>query len=157
MTKNGDYEGSSGLINLASYILLSSPELSHISKRLTRISAASTAHSSPTLTHTVPLAMSHEHEHEPHDDEDHLEEEDIIEVVEDEGDEPMDDDDDDNDKYDGEIIIGAPMPGEEEEMMRDMENQVGQEDNSWGASGESARRGGGAWRFVHFRRIHGTL
>ncbi|RSH85140.1 hypothetical protein EHS25_004947 [Saitozyma podzolica] len=46
--------------------------------------------------------MSHEHEHEPHDDEDHLEEEDIIEV--------------------------------EEEMMRDMENQVVQEDNSWGAS-----------------------
>lgn len=96
--------------------------------------------------------MSHEHEHEPHDDEDHLEEEDIIEVVEDEGDEPMDDDDDDNDKYDGEIIIGAPMPGEEEEMMRDMENQVVQEDNSWGASGESAQR-----RFVHSQRIHGPL
>jgi hypothetical protein len=32
-----------------------------------------------------------------------------------------------------------------------MENQVVQEDNSWGASGESARR------FVHFQRVHSTL
>lgn len=31
MTKNEDDKGSSGLINLASYILLSSPALSHIS------------------------------------------------------------------------------------------------------------------------------
>jgi ribosome assembly protein SQT1 len=78
--------------------------------------------------------------HHPNDGHEHeqLEEEDIIEVVEDEGEgyEPMDDDDDDNAKYDGEIVIGAPMPGEEGYEDEEMGERVEREDNSWGVSGE---------------------
>lgn len=76
----------------------------------------------------------HHHEQDPaleqeHEDDDaELNEEDVVEVVEDEGDEGMDEDDDDNDKYDGEIVIGAPMPGEEEEMEQMLE------DNTLGAT-----------------------
>jgi hypothetical protein len=74
----------------------------------------------------------HEHEHDHDEDEDaELNDEDVVEVIEDEGDEPMDDDDD-NDKYDGEIVIGAPMPGEEEEMEQMME------DNTLGATCRSS-------------------
>jgi ribosome assembly protein SQT1 len=40
-----------------------------------------------------------------------------------------DDDDEDNSKYDGEIIIGAPGPGEE-----GYEDEEVHEDNSWGAT-----------------------
>lgn len=82
-----------------------------------------------------------------HDDSAQIQDEDIVEVVEDDGDEPMDEDDDDgddgegnaNDKYDGEIVIGAPSNPEEEAMWREM-NQDGDAqnrvDNSWAASGE---------------------
>ena len=83
------------------------------------------------------MSHPHEHEDEPAQDEDaQLEEEDVIEVVEDSGDEPMDDDEDDNRQYDGEIIIGAPMPGEEGYDGEDMpmDDEITHEDNSWGAS-----------------------
>ncbi|OCF78470.1 ribosome assembly protein SQT1 [Kwoniella mangroviensis CBS 8886] len=72
-----------------------------------------------------------DHEHEQEHDEGQFGEEDIVEVVEDEGDEPMDDDDD-NEQYDGEIIIGGPGPGEED-MVMDEEGEM-REDNSWGAN-----------------------
>lgn len=88
--------------------------------------------------------MNPEKQHEPRPDEDdvQLAEEDVVEVVEDDGPagEPMSDDDFDG--YDGEIVIGAPAPGEEEEYMRsiekgeDMEGVETMEDNSWSASGE---------------------
>jgi hypothetical protein len=45
-----------------------------------------------------------------------------------------DDDDDDNEKYDGEIVIGAPMPGEEEELAN-MEQMM--EDNTLGSTCQS--------------------
>ncbi|KAK8850403.1 hypothetical protein IAR55_004321 [Kwoniella newhampshirensis] len=83
--------------------------------------------------------MSAPHDHHEEEDEHpdvELEDEDIVEVVEDEGDEPMDDDSD-NEQYDGEIIIGGPGPGEEEmmeEMMREQQEGEQREDNSWGAS-----------------------
>ncbi|OCF43651.1 ribosome assembly protein SQT1 [Kwoniella heveanensis CBS 569] len=72
---------------------------------------------------------SHEQDH----DESQVGEEDVVEVVEDEGEgfEPMDDEDD-NTQYDGEIIIGGPGPGEED-MVMDEEGEQ-REDNSWGAS-----------------------
>jgi ribosome assembly protein SQT1 len=77
-----------------------------------------------------PEEMDPHHQHEEEDEQDHeLNEDDVVEVVEDEGDEPMDDDDEDNDKYDGEIVIGAPMPGEEEELEQ-MEQMM--EDNTLG-------------------------
>ena len=64
----------------------------------------------------------------------HLSEEDIVEVHDDSGDEPMEDDDD-NAAYDGEIIIGGAGPGEDDtEMMGEEGNGV--QDNSWGAQGE---------------------
>jgi hypothetical protein len=74
--------------------------------------------------------MSHqhpqEHEHEHEEDDHELAEDDVVEVVEDFGDEPMDDDDDDdNEKYDGEIVIGAPQPGEEEAMEMMEDNTMG--------------------------------
>ncbi|ORY35834.1 WD40-repeat-containing domain protein [Naematelia encephala] len=74
--------------------------------------------------------MSQPHEHEEEDPV--LQDEDIVEVYNEEDDDnvPMDEDDDDNAQYDGEIIIGGPGPGEEEEMM-DMERH---EDNSWGVT-----------------------
>ncbi|WVR08463.1 hypothetical protein IAU60_005518 [Kwoniella sp. DSM 27419] len=85
----------------------------------------------------------HEHEHGEHD-ESQLDQEDIVEVLEDEGDEPMDDDmevtaidDDDEDddrQYDAEIVIGGPGPGEEDEMMGEEGEGEQREDNSWGAS-----------------------
>lgn len=67
------------------------------------------------------------------DDDPQLEDEDIVEVHEDDDDQPMDedDDDDDNEKYDGEIVIGAPMPGEEE-ALADMEQMY--EDNTLGST-----------------------
>ncbi|KAL7424092.1 60S ribosomal subunit assembly or modification protein [Cryptotrichosporon argae] len=72
-----------------------------------------------------------QHEHEQDHDHADLDAEDVVEVVEDDGDGDvgmeMDDDDDDNAQYDGEIVIGAPMPGEEEAYYAEME------DNSWGA------------------------
>lgn len=75
------------------------------------------------------------HDQELEDDDPQLEDEDIVEVHEDEGDgdQPMDedDDDDDNEKYDGEIVIGAPMPGEEE-ALADMEQMY--EDNTLGST-----------------------
>jgi ribosome assembly protein SQT1 len=74
------------------------------------------------------------------DEEFSLNDEDIVEVHDDSGDdEPMDDDDDDDDDdggaqdYGGEIVVGAPQPGEEEELMG--EGGV-REDNSWGATSE---------------------
>ena len=78
------------------------------------------------------------HNPREHEDEDaQLDEEDIVEVHEDDGDEPMDEDDDGNDGqgYDGEIVIGAPTAAEEEELMREIRN----EDTSWGASGKPTR------------------
>jgi ribosome assembly protein SQT1 len=72
------------------------------------------------------------HESDTEQDDSELNPEDVIEVVEDDGDEPMDDDDEDNENYDGEIIIGGPGPGEEDEYM---DEEVHGEDNSWGASG----------------------
>jgi hypothetical protein len=75
-----------------------------------------------TMSHQHP--QEHEHEHEEDDHE--LAEDDVVEVVEDFGDEPMDDDDDDdNEKYDGEIVIGAPQPGEEEAMEMMEDNTMG--------------------------------
>ncbi len=82
--------------------------------------------------------MSHDpHQPVDHDqdelDDAHLSEEDIVEVHDDSGDEPMDDDDD-HAGYAGEIIIGCPGPGEED-MEAEQENGRVQ-DNSWGVSGE---------------------
>lgn len=80
------------------------------------------------MSHNEEHDHEHGHQHEQEqENEEFLGEEDVIEVHEDDGDEPMDDDDD-NAQYDGEIVIGAPMPGEEEEM------ELMQEDNSLGAS-----------------------
>ena len=100
--------------------------------------------------------MSHQHEHD--ENEDHLEEDDIIEIHEDddEGDIPMDEDDDedgngiavdgegyesdgDNAKYDGEIVIGEPANAEEEAEWEEYQRQQGlssapAEDNSWNAT-----------------------
>ncbi|WVQ95588.1 hypothetical protein IAU59_002685 [Kwoniella sp. CBS 9459] len=81
--------------------------------------------------------MSEHQQNEQSQEQDHDEslvgEEDVIEVVEDEGEgfEPMDDEDD-NAQYDGEIIIGGPGPGEEDMLMD--EEAEHREDNSWGAS-----------------------
>lgn len=74
-----------------------------------------------------------EHGDQPEQPEDNADfgDEDIVEVVEDDGDEPMDDEDD-NREYDGEIIIGGPPPGEEGEY--GMEEEVHREDNSWGST-----------------------
>jgi len=78
------------------------------------------------------MSHSHEHDSDPEEQDHELNEEDVVEVIDDEGDEPMDDDDDDdNEKYDGEIVIGAPMPGEEEELEQ-MEQMM--EDNTLGAT-----------------------
>ncbi|WRT70543.1 uncharacterized protein IL334_007541 [Kwoniella shivajii] len=78
------------------------------------------------------MSSQQHHEEDDHDHDDpNLDEEDIVEVVEDEGDEPMDDEDD-NEQYDGEIIIGGPGPGEDD-MVMDDEGEM-REDNSWGAS-----------------------
>lgn len=80
------------------------------------------------------MTNTREHELDPEEEQDHeLNDEDIVEVIDDEGDEPMDDedDDDDNENYDGEIVIGAPMPGEEEELAN-MEQMM--EDNTLGAT-----------------------
>ena len=89
--------------------------------------------------HAQPRQQEQELEHD--EDDTHLSPDDVIEVHEDEeGDEPMDEDGDeyesdgDNAKYDGEIIIGAPGPGEEEAMMEEMGVR---EDNSWGVVGRS--------------------
>ena len=83
------------------------------------------------------------HEEDLEDEEVRLDDEDIVEVHEDDGDQPMDEDDDDddeggdgdsdgnNDKYDGEIVIGAPQPGEEE-ALADMERMY--EDNTLGST-----------------------
>lgn len=81
--------------------------------------------------------------HDPDAQDAHLDADDIIEVHEDDGEDvPMDEDDDEYDgptgmvpddgqgPYDGEIVIGGPGPGEEEEAMAAM-------DNSWGHSGGS--------------------
>ena len=85
---------------------------------------------------------------EPRQEDDvQLQDEDVVEVHEDDGEEFMDEDiegefqadeegyesDGDNAKYDGEIVIGAPMPGEEEAMALE---QGYREDNSWGVSCE---------------------
>lgn len=92
--------------------------------------------------------MSH-HEHE--EDDAHLSEDDIVEIHDDDdGDEPMDEDegefvndgeesDGDNAKYDGEIVIGEPQPGEEQEEWERMQAEAaGREDNSWGVTGEAS-------------------
>ena len=75
--------------------------------------------------------------HEEEEDDPQLNEEDIVEVHEDDDDQPMDDDDDedhamdgqdddeDNSKYDGEIVIGAPQPGEEEALAALDDNTLG--------------------------------
>ena len=96
------------------------------------------------------MSNTREHELDPEEEQDHeLNDEDIVEVIEDEGDEPMDDeddepmdeeDDDDNEKYDGEIVIGAPMPGEEEELAN-MEQMM--EDNTLGSTCMSESLKGG--------------
>lgn len=88
--------------------------------------------------------MNPEQHHEPRPEEDdvQLAEDDVVEVVEDDGpgDEPMSDDEFGG--YDGEIVIGAPAPGEEEEYMRsiekgeDMGDVETMEDNSWSATCE---------------------
>lgn len=66
-----------------------------------------------------------------------LQEDDVVEIVEDDGEIPMDEDDDDNDKYDAEIIIGGPGPGEEDFMMDEEEDEGEQRaDNSWGVNGK---------------------
>lgn len=70
---------------------------------------------------------------EENDSDAHLSEEDIVEVHEDSGDEPMEDDDD-NAGYDGESVIGGPGSGEEGMEGQEEEGKV--EDNSWGVSGE---------------------
>jgi ribosome assembly protein SQT1 len=68
---------------------------------------------------------------EEEEDESQLQEEDIVEVYEDDDDHPMDEDDDeDNSKYDGEIIIGGPGPGEDD----DMGDEIQMEDNSWAST-----------------------
>ncbi|WWC72451.1 uncharacterized protein I206_106413 [Kwoniella pini CBS 10737] len=78
------------------------------------------------------MSSEQHHEEQDHEQDDaQLGEEDIVEVVEDEGDEPMDDDDD-NEQYDGEIVIGGPGPGEEDMVMT--EDGEMREDNSWTAS-----------------------
>lgn len=94
--------------------------------------------------------MSHPHEHEDEHDDAQLEEEDIVEVHDDDGqeyDEPMDEDegyesDGDNAKYDGEIVIGAPANAEEEEEYARMEDEARRaaEDNSWGANALHAQQ-----------------
>ncbi|WVO20315.1 uncharacterized protein IAS62_001609 [Cryptococcus decagattii] len=64
-----------------------------------------------------------------------LQEDDVVEIVEDDGEIPMDEDDDDNAKYDAEIIIGGPGPGEEDFMMDEEEDEGEQRaDNSWGVN-----------------------
>ncbi|OWZ73986.1 hypothetical protein AYX14_00473 [Cryptococcus neoformans] len=63
-----------------------------------------------------------------------LQEDDVVEIVEDDGDIPMDEDDDDNDKYDAEIIIGGPGPGEEDLMMNEEDEGEQRADNSWGVN-----------------------
>ncbi|WVQ85788.1 hypothetical protein IAT38_007955 [Cryptococcus sp. DSM 104549] len=89
--------------------------------------------------------MSHTHEHDHEHDDPQLNDEDIVEVLEDDGDAPMDEDDDGEDslqlvpddgtgEYDGEIVIGGPMPGEEDEMMEDGEEGEKRDDNSWAAT-----------------------
>lgn len=81
------------------------------------------------MSHQDETTRNPVNEEEVEDDVDsQLNEEDIVEVHEDDDDQPMDDDDDDNEKYDGEIVIGAPMPGEEEAM----ENMY--EDNTLGST-----------------------
>lgn len=84
------------------------------------------------ITSTTTMSHPGDLEHEE-DDNAQLNDEDIVEVHEDnDDDQPMDDeDDDDNEKYDGEIVIGAPMPGEEE-ALADMENMY--EDNTLGST-----------------------
>jgi hypothetical protein len=93
-------------------------------------------------TEHITMSNTREHELDPEEEQDHeLNDEDIVEVIEDEGDEPMDDeDDDDNEKYDGEIVIGAPMPGEEEELAN-MEQMM--EDNTLGSTCMSISLKGG--------------
>jgi len=87
--------------------------------------------------------MAPEHEHAAaasgsaeHDENDvQLNEDDVVEIVEDDGPggEPMDDDDEFG-GYDGEIVIGGPGPDDED--MEGMEDVDQIEDNSWGASCE---------------------
>jgi len=96
-----------------------------------------TLFSHPNQERPITMSNTREHELDPEEEQDHeLNDEDIVEVIDDEGDEPMDDedDDDDNENYDGEIVIGAPMPGEEEELAN-MEQMM--EDNTLGATCES--------------------
>lgn len=92
--------------------------------------------------------MEPEHEHtaaaegaERDEDDIQFNDEDVVEIVEDDGPggEPMDDDDDPFGGYDGEIVIGGPGPGEED--MEGMEEVDEIEDNSWGASCELERCG----------------
>ena len=70
---------------------------------------------------------------EAHEDEDpQIDEEDVIDVIEDEGDEPMDDEEDApyDGPYDGEIVIGGPADDE-------MDGEVAHEDNSWHSTSTS--------------------
>ncbi|KAL1409117.1 60S ribosomal subunit assembly or modification protein [Vanrija albida] len=80
--------------------------------------------------------QDHDHSHDAHVDDATLDADDALEIVEDDGaGEPMVDDDDDYEGagYDGEIVIGAPMPGEEDELMGEgAEEQL--EDNSISAT-----------------------
>lgn len=81
--------------------------------------------------------MSEAHDHEAtmeaREEDVQLDEDDVVEIVEDDGPagEPMDDDDDEFGGYDGEIVIGGPGPEDE-----DMEEVDQIEDNSMGASCE---------------------
>lgn len=79
----------------------------------------------------------HDHDHEVAGDDVELRDEDVVEIVEDDGPagEPMDDDDD-LAGYDGEIVIGGPGPDDED--MEEVE-QIEIEDNSWGGSCECDR------------------
>ena len=106
--------------------------------------------------HQHDLDPEHQHEEE---DEHELAEDDVVEVVEDFGDEPMDDDDDDNEKYDGEIVIGAPQPGEEEAMEMMEDNTMGATCTlSFGSSRERADAVQHCTRTNHpFSQSHSTL
>lgn len=103
------------------------------------------------------MSTSKSNQHVEEEDDLQINDEDIVEVHEDEGDagEPMSDDDEDDVQggfvpddgegpYDGEIVIGGPGPGEEDEDMEmdgDEQGEPAGTDNSWGVSGKSRMEG----------------
>lgn len=91
-------------------------------------------------------SRSNDH-HEEQDDDPQIQGDDIVEVLEDDGQdgEPMDEDDDVHGEfvpddgegpYDGEIVIGGPGPGEEDMDMEGEGEGEGRPDNSWSVSGK---------------------